>query len=59
MKVIKNNGEEVNFTKGKIYNAISKANVRVPINQRFTNDEIKEIVKEVESLCKEGHTILI
>lgn len=58
MKVIKNNGEEVNFTKGKIYNAISKANVRVPINQRFTNDEIKEIVKEVESLCKEGHTIL-
>lgn len=58
MKVIKNNGEEVNFAKGKIYSAISKANVRVSVNQRFTNDEIKEIVKEVETLCKEGHTVL-
>lgn len=58
MKVIKNNGEEVNFAKGKIYSAISKANVRVSVNQRFTNDEIKEIVKEIETLCKEGHTVL-
>lgn len=58
MKVIKSNGEEVNFAKTKIYNAISKANIRVSVNNRFTNDELKDIAKDVESLCKEGHTML-
>lgn len=53
MKVIKNNGEEVNFCRSNIVNAISKANMKVSVNERFTNEEIKNIAKDIERLCKE------
>lgn len=58
MKVIKSSGEEVNFTKSKIYNAISKANIRVSVDKRLTNDKLKEIAKDVEALCKSSQTVL-
>lgn len=58
MKVIKRDGEEVVFSKTNIINAISKANQRVKIDERFTNDEIKNIAKSIEERCKqETHAV--
>ena len=52
MKIIKSNGSEATFSKSNIVNAISKANMRVRLEDRFTQDEIKKIAKEVEDYCK-------
>lgn len=52
MKIIKSNGSETTFSKSNIVNAISKANMRVRLEDRFTPDEIKQIAKDVEDHCK-------
>lgn len=52
MKIIKSNGEETNFSRANVINAISKANMRVRIEERFTPEEIKQIAKSVEDKCK-------
>ena len=43
MNIIKSNGSETTFSKSNIINAISKANMRVRLEDRFTPDEIKKI----------------
>ena len=58
MKIIKSSGEEVSFSKSNIISAIDKANMSVPMNVRFTTDEIKDIAKEIESKCKNENHIL-
>ena len=58
MKIIKRNGQEVTFNKSNIVNALNKANQKVRIDVRLTNDEIKEIAKTVEDKCKkETHIV--
>ena len=58
MKIIKRNGQEVTFNKSNIVNALNKANQKVRIDVRLTNDEIKEIAKAVEDKCKkETHIV--
>ena len=52
MKIIKNSGEEVTFNKSNIVHAVQAANMRVPLDNRFSDDEIKEIAKCVEERCK-------
>ena len=52
MKIIKSNGSETTFSRSNIINAISKANMRVRLEDRFTQDEIKKIAKDVEDQCK-------
>lgn len=52
MKIIKSNGKETTFSRSNIISAISKANVRVRLEDRFTTDEIKQIAKDVENRCK-------
>ena len=52
MKIIKSNGSEMTFSRSNIINAISKANMRVRLEDRFTQDEIKQIAREVEDRCK-------
>jgi ribonucleoside-triphosphate reductase len=58
MKVIKKNGAEATFYKSNIINAISNANMKVGLDKRFTNEDIKKIALDIETVVKEGkHTI--
>ena len=58
MKIIKRDGSEQTFSKSNIYEAISKANQKVKLEDRFTNNEIKDIAKVIEEKCKaETHAI--
>ena len=58
MKIIKRDGSEQTFSKSNIYEAISKANQKVKLEDRFTNNEIKDITKAIEEKCKaETHAI--
>ena len=50
MKVIKRNGEIVNFDKQKIINAIEKANKEVEENEKASKMDIQEIIIGIESL---------
>ena len=52
MKIIKSGGIEATFNKSNIIRAIQSANQRVSLDKRFTNDEIKEIAKNIEETCK-------
>lgn len=52
MKIIKSNGKETTFSKNNIIEAITKANMRVRLEDRFTPDEIKQIAKDIEDKCK-------
>lgn len=52
MKILKSGGIEATFNRGNIVNAIQQANQRVSLDKRFTNDEIKEIAKKIETECK-------
>lgn len=52
MKIIKTGGVEATFNKNNIVKAIQAANQRVKLEERFTNDEIKEIAKNIEDYCK-------
>lgn len=58
MKIIKSGGEEATFSKSNIVKAVRQANQRIRLEDRFTEDEIKEIAKRVEEKCKnEAHTL--
>ena len=58
MKIIKSNGEEATFNKSNIVKAIQAANIRVSIDNRFTDAEIKEIAKSIEDRCKKANITL-
>jgi ribonucleoside-triphosphate reductase len=53
MKVIKRNGSEVEFDRGKIVAAISKANASVEPDQRMTEEQIESVVKCICKECKD------
>ena len=53
MKVIKRNGSEVNFDRGKIKIAISKANASVEPEHQMTDEQIENSVKRVCKVCKD------
>ena len=44
MKIIKSSGEEVTFNKSNIIRAIQSANMRVSLDKRFSDADIKNIV---------------
>ncbi len=48
MKVIKRNGQEVEYNRDKIIIAISKANKEVPFEERISEDKIYDIVQNIE-----------
>lgn len=50
MKVIKRNGNKVSYDRNKIITAVQKANAEVPVEEKVSNDRIKEIVSEIENL---------
>lgn len=52
MKVIKRNGQVVDFDREKIKIAIEKANQEVRPKERATKEEIKEIINYIEELGK-------
>lgn len=52
MKIIKSNGSETTFSRTNIINAITMANMRVRLDERFTPEEIKQIARDVEAKCK-------
>lgn len=52
MKVIKRDGRAVEYSPDKIEIAIDKANKEVSEEKRATNQEIKQIIKYIESLNK-------
>ena len=51
MKLIKRNGEEVNFDRTKIERAIEKANASVTGDDRLSSEEIARIAAEIEDTC--------
>ena len=51
MKIIKRNGVEVVFDRGKISAAVRKANQVVQEDLRLTDEQIEEIAKKVEEDC--------
>ena len=55
MKLIKRNGAEVVFNKDKIAQAVAKANAAVEEEDRITEENIADIAKNVEKLCKRMH----
>ena len=48
MKVVKRDGQIVDFDRSKIVIAIKKANVAVPEEQRVSAEQIEEIVSYIE-----------
>ena len=54
MKIRKRNGSEVTFSKINIIEAISRANEKVRMEDRFTISEIKDIAKNIEDKCKQS-----
>ena len=52
MKVIKRNGQEVNFDLSKIATAVWKANNTVEERERLTKEQIEAISEEVSSRCE-------
>lgn len=52
MKIVKRNGQIVNYDPTKISVAIAKANAEVPATERIEEDKINEIINYIESLGK-------
>ncbi len=53
MKVIKRNGQEVEFDSNKIFVAVSKANNCIDeLSKRLSDDEIKKITSDVTKKCE-------
>ena len=52
MKVVKRNGQTVDFDQSKIANAILKANNEVPEKEKATKKEIDEVIEYIKSLRK-------
>ena len=53
MKIIKRSGSEVTFDITKIMAAVSKANQEVVHSERLSDEQIKTISDNVESICEE------
>lgn len=53
MKIIKRNGEEVDFDINKIITAVSKANNEVPLSDQLTNKQILEIADKIQKQCED------
>lgn len=51
MKVIKRNGDEVNFDLAKIENAIRKANLEVEKKHQLSEDDVLYITNQVKKVC--------
>ena len=56
MKVIKRNGEEVQFDKNKIFVAICKANLDIPEDKQLEQSYIKRITTRVKNIIMEKGT---
>ena len=52
MNIIKRSGEEVEFTRSKIINAISRANITSSVDNRMDDNIIASITDHVEKYCK-------
>ena len=52
MKIVKRNGQIVNYDASKISTAISKANAEVQLSERIEEEKINEIISYIESLGK-------
>lgn len=52
MKLLKRNGQEVQFVRGKIENAIRKANNAVAPNHAMPEDEIQGLALRIEQECE-------
>jgi ribonucleoside-triphosphate reductase len=52
MNIIKRSGEEVNFNRTNIYNAVRCANLTSNVDNRMDDDIINSIVNYVEKQCK-------
>ena len=58
LKIIKRNGEEVEFNRKKIVNAIKGANKEVPRIYQLTIRQIEVIAETIEEICKKEDHIL-
>lgn len=58
LKIIKRNGEEVEFNRKKIVNAIKGANKEVPRIDQLTVRQIEVIAETIEEICKKEDHIL-
>lgn len=56
LKIIKRNGEEVEFNRKKIVNAIKGANKEVPRIDQLTVRQIDVIAETIEEICKKKIT---
>lgn len=54
MKIIKRSGEEAGFDITKIISAVHKANKEVEPANRLTAEQIQEIARNVEKICKDS-----
>ena len=54
MKIIKRDGSEVQFDVSKIENAVRKANQTVPVAERLSEEQIKDIGAQITRICEEG-----
>lgn len=61
MKIIKRSGQEVDFDKEKIINAIRKANEEEPMEfDRLNNEQIQEIANTIEEIARKStHTLSV
>ena len=53
MKIIKRSGAEDTFDAFKIVAAVSKSNIEVPTLERLSDEQIRQIAKNVEQICLE------
>ena len=58
MKVIKRDGSVMSFEKEKIFNAVSKANTDLPIDDKIPEEYITAITTAVVRKCEEFNTAL-
>ncbi len=56
MKLIKRNGTEVIFDSRKIENAVAKANSEVPVEERLSDKQIKDIANRITYICQRSNS---
>ncbi|MBQ3670039.1 MAG: anaerobic ribonucleoside-triphosphate reductase, partial [Treponema sp.] len=53
MKIIKRNGEEVDFDINKIITAVTKASNEVPLSEQLKNEQIQMIAEKIQKRCED------
>lgn len=53
MKIIKRNGEEVDFDINKIITAVTKASNEVPLSEQLKNEQIQMIAEKIQKQCED------